>query len=826
MCAWARLVFSLGLVVFSLIGPQAAARAQSAPNPLEASVQLGPGKVVRVAVIREAEGLFLVADGKRATLPLRDAAKVEASIVLLAKGRSAAVVTVSAEGGARAGAVLVRGRSGLEIAFVGPLDPRGDAGERAWSVIETKTDAASEPTLVVSQRQERTAVCGEQPAAIAASALDPQSGKLTSLAPERPFGKREIVEVAATATSPGPQGAPALKTLRMSGVSSARDFEPLWLASPISSLTDGDVRTAWSTAADRPAQHAFITLSLDAAGREVRAFSITPRAVGIETAQPPRSFWLVNEDGPVLHVTLAEPVTAGQAQWVALPTPRAMKCVSLVIDAVHGGDAGKPGSAQVAELAAYTDLDFGGGVERLIAELSAGGAQAARAVDVLRRFGPSVVGPLVAAVPSLAPGARARAVRVWSAYLGDPAARSALQAALDDPDARVRELAHTALAEGDASARAILVSRIAYAGPSAEAAASALARTAPKEAGAAVLAAMAADGASERPALRDALSASCEQLKTACTEIVRAWLAEATPKVPARAAVALAISHQHGLSGVPELVAELIAGAASEAKGFEERWRLVNAATRAAASAPIDGWLAELVAKEERWMLRAAALAALSQRKSPLVASTAKQALNDEYPRVRLVAVQAVAEDASATADLTIHAQRDRWPMVRSAAYDALAKHTGVLSSVIKTLEGGVSDPAKSVRASALRALTAARVITAWPVVEKVLQNDNEWPEVTIEAAGYARALCVRAAREPLVALLVRALKPDAAPFEAEVGGPVFEALADLGGEAAAAAQKIAARSTSPAGLKAMAKRAAARAPACAAQPAAPAPAM
>jgi HEAT repeat protein len=410
--------------------------------------------------------------------------------------------------------------------------------------------------------------------------------------------------------------------------------------------------------------------------------------------------------------------------------------------------------------------------------------------------------------------------------LGDPAARSALQAALDDPEERVRELAHAALAEGDVTARGILVSRIAYAGPSAEMAATALALTAPKEAAAAVLAALAAEGASERPALRDALSASCEQLKTACAETVRAWLGTAVPKVPARAAVALALSHQHGLSGVPELVAELIVGASAEAKGFEERWRLVNAAPRAAASAPLDGWLAELVAKEERWMLRATALSALSQRKSALVASTAKQALKDEYPRVRLVAVQALADDASATADLAIHAQRDRWPMVRSAAYDALAKHAGMRSSVIKTLEGGVSDPAKSVRASALRALTTARVITAWPVVEKVLRNDNEWSEVTIEAAGYARALCVQAAREPLVALLVRALKPDAAPFEAEVGGPVFEALSDLGGEAAAAAQKVAARSTSPAGLKAMAKRAAAHAPACAAQPAAPAPAM
>jgi hypothetical protein len=162
--------------------------------------------------------------------------------------------------------------------------------------------------------------------------------------------------------------------------------------------------------------------------------------------------------------------------------------------------------------------------------------------------------------------------------------------------------------------------------------------------------------------------------------------------------------------------------------------------------------------------------------------------------------------------------------MVRAAAYDALAMHAGTGA----TLQGGVEDRAKSVRAAALRGLTTARVATAWPAVDKVLRNDNEWAEVTIEAAAYTRALCVQAAREPLVALLVRALKPDAAPFEAEVGGPVFEALTELGGEAAADAQRIAARPTSPPGLKAMAKQAAARKPACAAAgpAAAPTPAM
>ena len=69
--------------------------------------------------------------------------------------------------------------------------------------------------------------------------------------------------------------------------------------------------------------------------------------------------------------------------------------------------------------------------------------------------------------------------------------------------------------------------------------------------------------------------------------------------------------------GAPALAAELIAGASAEADEFEDRWRLVNASMTAAANADIDAWLAELALKEERWMLRATALSALSQRKAP-----------------------------------------------------------------------------------------------------------------------------------------------------------------------------------------------------------------
>lgn len=804
--AW--IVVACGSALFASVATAAGS------GPLEATVKLGRARAANVRVVVDAEGVSLSAEGARQALPLRDAASIEVESVATARGLAIGIVRVSSAAGAKAGAVLVRARNGkLRFAFTGPLEPRGDPGERTWSTIDVtpaSSGASAEHEVIVALRHERVAVCGEPLAAINPRVVVAETGELRPYAPARLAPNRPSIEVTASPELPGTNAPPKLHSLQVRGVSSLAGHEAPWLGSPVNALSDGDASTAWSTRPELGGRGELATATIDTAGLKVRAVALIPSAASSASsgnAAAPRSLWLVSDSGPVLHVALPQPSQAGRRYWIALPEPTAWRCLSIVLDDT-GVPLGELRSAALAELEVYTDLDFEGGLEQIVKDIASAGPEASRAVDLLRRVGPSVIAPLVSAAQTMPPSGRARVVRVWSGYTAHAAAIAALRAALDDPDAKVAALAIEGLAHGGPDAHAALATRIATKGSVGDAAALVLARTAPVQALSAIVAALSA-GQTERPRLREALAGACDRSGATCVERVRAWRMTASaenaavPSVQARAAAALALSGLTGRAGVSQLVVELIASCIQDAQAFEDRWRLVLAAKGAAANDAIDAWLAKLAVEDERWMLRSASVQTLAERHSPQATPAARKALEDAYPRVRLAAAQMLARDTVATKELAVHAQRDRWPMVRAAAYEALAHHAGAE----ETLKAGVADRARGVRSAALHALATAKVKSAWPLVEDRLRHDNEWPEVSVAGLEYVRALCVQDAKDAVVALLLRALAPNAADFELELAAPAFETLIALGGEAAAQARKIAARPTSPAGLKAMANR-------------------
>jgi HEAT repeat protein len=782
-------------------------RAQTPVAPsLTTTLKLG-ARSLKISAAVEPDGVVLSAGVLKERLPLRDAERVEAEVVELSAGAAAAIVRVSGKSGARAGVVLVTSRGGAPRAlFTGALDPRGDPGERRWSTIEVQVAASGAGrTVHVAERAENVFVCGEPPAALAPRVLKSDGSAFVPAPAARLRVDRTVTDVAATTISPGPSAAPRLRALRSAIASSVAGDLPGTPHSPLLALSDGDLKTAWRTAPDAAGEGELASMAVDAAGIPARAVAIVPRPLEAQSGAVPRSVLLVTDAGPALRVAFPEPVAAGQRYWVSLPSAP-IRCLSVVVQQSAQLDAQKPEGAMLAEVELYTALDFGDGVAGLIADLKSGGAGAARAVELLQRIGPSVVAPLVEAINAMPPAARARTVRVWAAYSSDGAARTALLNALTDPDERVRSEALEGLARGGAPGHAALAKLTTRDDAVGDASALALSRVAAPIALDAVLTAV-AGGATERPKLREALARACERDLERCAASVRAWAAVPERKAEALAVIALALASLAGPDGAPLaqtalLNAELTARALTT-DDFAARWRLVSAAERAAPEAAIDAWLVELAQKDERWMLRAAALHALATRKATAASTSAVQALKDEYPRVRLEAVRALAGNAKASAPLTTHAERDRWPMVRAAAYEALALDP----SARRALERGLEDKAKSVRASALRGLVTARVAEAWPAVEQRLRDEDEWPEVIVVAMEFARALCVQAAADPLLERLVQALKPNAAPFEAELGAPAFEALAQLGGQAAERAVQIANRPTAPVGLKAMAKR-------------------
>jgi HEAT repeat protein len=808
--------------VASLLVMFTAASASAEAFSVRRSVPLGRPATPASVVVRERDQtVVLEVDRARAELPISAPLGVEVEPVSLPRGGALAIVRVKGAAGREAVALLSRTTQGrVEILWTGALDLRGDPGERSAGVIARDAraidtgGAESNASVVVGQINERARVCGEAPSPLYPRAVDPNSMQLRPAMLARVPEPGERSE--ASPQSPGPTSPPVLRALRSSAVSSqpGMQAQPGWL-DVANALTDGDLSTAWR--ADNPggSRGEFATFQWNGDGLPIRALAFVPVPTGLAGGAGvsiPRALWVVADDGMRIELRLPEAPEPGRRYWFALAKPLQAHCVSIVIGDAAPLAAGNPGPAVIAEVEAYTDLDFEGGVDRLVKELD--GAGAGEAEHSLTAAGKVAVTKLCASWPALTPAGRRRAARVLGhSAENDPAARQQLAAALDDGDADVRTTAFAALLAAGPASRQALMPRAAQPGEQGDAAATALARQAPREALPALLAALAQPSGSERPVLREAIAVSSQGAGAAAADEVRAWAQRNDDNLAARASLALALTTSGEM--LRPIAAEIVAADRDRAERFEDRWRLVQAARGLPSSADVDAWLAKLAKTEERWMLRAAAIQALAERNASERIATAKAALGDDYSRVRVAAAGVLASDAGARDVLAMHAERDPWVPVRIAALEALASQRGTEALV----QRGVADPSRLVRASAVRMLAKAHAQSAWAAVERRLADADEWPQVVAESIRFADSLCERRATKPLLAVLQRGIKPDAWAPDADNAQLALGTLLRFGGDAAKSARDLAASQGGPDALKAAE---AAKLPPC---PAVPAPA-
>jgi hypothetical protein len=792
-----------------LIAAWCAFSVQAEPFSYSGRLDVGrPPRAATLSVKQGDDGVMLEADGVRSPLPIKAPQRADVQAIKLANGAVLGLVRVTADEGREAAALLGRRGAGrVEVLWVGALDPRGDPGERRGHVIELQDRTGDgQPDVVIGQFDERARICGQTRTLLRPQMLDPDSLQLRPTVLSRlPDVQPPSAEIALSETSPGPAQAPLLRALRLIGVSSqpGNESEP-WLATLPSALTDGNPATFWSEGHGvGGGRGEFASFQWDAAGYAIRALALVPMPTGLaadSAVAVPRAIWMVGDDGTRLKLKLPEHVKPGQRYWAALPKPFAGRCMSLVIEQSAQSASRKQGPAVLAEVEAYTDLDFGGGADRLVQQLAIGGSEAADAAQLLTTLGPDVVAKLQRIWPTLPAPGRRRAVRVLAQHAEAASeARATLVVALEDADPEVRSAAFDALIEAGPASRALLMPKIAAGGQRGDAAALALARRAPAETIAPLLAALERDRGSGRAKLREAIALCYRTGGTAVADAIRAWAAAGAGGVGARAALALALSGVQQPDPATPIAGELVASVSGQAESFEDRWRLVQA-TRALAAAPdVDAWLASIAKDEDRWMLRAAAIEALSDRKSQHNARVAATALRDPYPRVRAAAASALASHPEAQRLLVEHAVRDRWPMVRAAALESVAAQPGAEP----VLRKGVGDASRIGRAAAIRGLITARVRGAWPLVAARLEDKEEWPEVLTEGVRFAADLCIREADKVLLRLLERGIKPDAWEPDAELGVQALEALLRLGGEAAKRATRLANSRTAPASFRA-----------------------
>ena len=761
-----------------------------------------------IRVVAGEGGPRLVLPGGSRPLPVPEA--TDATIERVAIGRGAAVAIVRVRGGGREAAAIIA--SGREPLWLGRLDWHGDPGEREADAIEVSDRTGDgQPDVVVGVRSEGARICGEDNTLLFARAVDPGLAlRPVVLSRAAPASAATTAETAtASATSPGPTGPPLIAALRFSGASSSSGAPESPSAVPAPRVLERGERAGsfWAEGRGGDGRGEFVTARWDSP-LPIRALAITPSPADPALAARlgrPRTLVIVGDGGVRIRVTLPEDALRhpGERYWVVPHEPVTWRCVSVVLDESYA-PAGVPRAevrTALAGVEAYTDADFGGGIPAIVELMASDGPDAERMVAPLAALGARAVDAVLEAWARLGPLGRRRAVRVLAASAREARVREALvRAARDEPDEQVRAQAVAMLAGAGDEGIAALGTLARDRGPAGDAAAAALAHQASAPAIAALCEAFGGAGASERPVLRMALRDAVLRGGAAGPEQVRMWVetwltGDRAQIGPAAASMALGLA----ASGPTRRAAELIVHALhASATRFEDRWRLVKAASHLAAEPEIDAWLAELATAAPEWMLRDAALEALAERGASGASEAATRAIADAYPRVRARAAAVLAPTEHGRERVRLLATNDTFPLVRAAATEALAR-TSIGGAVARR---ALADNAMSVRTAAVRAIAGSGDRSAWPLVAARLRDEDEWPSVIAEGVGFARDRCIQVAADPLTVVLRRGLRPDAWAPDVDLATLALHALVVLGGAPADEALRIASRSTSPAALR------------------------
>lgn len=804
---------STGAVLGALLVLVSAAAARAEALPFQAKVQVGrPPRALTVRIT----GAHLEASRPggptaKVDLPVDEPQSADSRTIRMPGG--AAVALIHVEGGGESAAALVTlVRGAPTVVWSGRTDLHGDPGERHAGVVEVLDQGKGTSDVLVGQTREETHICGQDATLLSPRRLDPRSLALEpaarpALPAAPPDGQQEVT---ARLDSPGPTGAPVLQGLSFAAASSSESTNDPGLVPPPTALVDGDASTAWVAHGEAGSRSEFATATVATGSFPIRALALVlgPKggSAAVAHAGRLRTFWLVGDRGPRLHVTVPDDPAKhpGQPYWVVPDQPLHWHCMSIVVGDTYGaGDA-----AAIAEVAAYTDLDFGQGIARLVSGLDAPGTAGSEAADLLGRTGTAGVQALAKAWNGLSPRARKRAVRALRVpALTSPQARALLVSAARHGDQRTRKTALRTLAEAGSRAGPALAQLVSSGGELADRAALALAHADPVAATDAILSAMSAHGGSERPALRRALQRAVRDGGPSALARVKEF-AEHPPSVSGAAAAALALS---GLAPAGPLVRFLIASNTPNAQRFEDRWRLVAAAGDAPADPGIDRWLVQVATNAPEWMLRAAALEALAHRNPAEARKLAAQAFKDAYPRVRATAVARLGAAPDEMIPVATLARRDPWPLVRQAAVRALQAHPRALPVV----RAAVHDPAAAVRVTSIETLTQMRDRAAWPKVEDRLSDTHERDRVRSAAIAYAHQLCVKPAVPALATIVDQALDPNADMGAVELGAEAVGGLTALGGPKARAVLEKASGPRAPGLLRTTAKLAAEHEKAC-----------
>ncbi|MBN1654292.1 MAG: hypothetical protein JXA30_11025 [Deltaproteobacteria bacterium] len=752
------------------------------------TISLGkPAKPFLLSVHEQNGSIRLVVGQTSEIIPISEAEEVSVEMAEVAVVGHVAVVHVRGKKGEAAALVAAKRGNIAKILWSAQLDAKGDPGERyanAIEISERKSDGLSE--VVIGQYREGARICGQARTILFPRAIDPESFALKPVLLDRfqdisDDPEIPVQTITATRKSPGPQGPPLAKLLRFTDSSSVLGIQDATSATPPNGLTDGNLKTSWTEGRGSGGRGEFTVARWDASKWPIRALAFVFASSDKETAQQsarPKSFWIVGDNQQRFLVNIPEDPAAysGERYWVVPPKPLKWRCLSIVFHESYLPVHELAAHASMAEVEAYTEMDFKGGLSILIQALIEDREDAAEAADLLAIVGPESVVPLVDAWKRMSRKGRRRAVRVFASSAGrENRAVDALVMAVRDEDSKVREDALKALIRIGPVAFIKLSSLISQPSELADRAALAIAKSDPVEAIPLLLNVIKRKDGSRRPRIRRALMLSVAKGGERAVEKLSEWLKQ-DPPLESLTSVVLALS---GVENARPLAGDLLRALIGKAQSFEDLWRLVQASKSLPLDAEVEAWLGDITLSEERWMLRKAALEALDEGGTTNSCRYATKTLKDTYPRVRVAGLSILSRRCKRFDLVSERAQKDLWPMVRAAAVSELVSDPNAGKTIVRAID----DPAKIVRAAAIKTLLARKERRAWRVIEKRLLDDNEWPRVLAEAIAFAKELCIVESVDSLKRVFDRGLQPQSWLPDAELAASALDAIMFLKGK-------------------------------------------
>jgi len=402
-------------------------------------------------------------------------------------GRAAEVVMLTPAKTSKAGAKT--------LIFAGTTGAQGVDGE--WSR-HLRVDPSG---ILLFSRRDGAFRCDRAPVYLFPKLYDFSSGSFRPVSSvPRVAGAAEIRATRAAALPPLTEG--PLNTFRLTFASTHMgDGQQASALGPPREAEDGQPATAWFEGLGGAGRGEFLTARALPSPYKLRALTIIPghaRDRGtFRKANRIRSALLVFDAKQQYRVIFPKDPLRDQGRiqdpyWIVLPQPLKATCATLIIDQVYPGSLAAKGGGRTAisELRFFTDLEFEGGVARLLKDLGAEDHQQGQAaVAVLSGLGsravslvselikdaspralkrismvlirsrdPASAGPLAKILPRLDPGQRPAVIQALQ-RLG-PEAAPRLIPLLDQKDQALhREVALLLGTLGGSQARAALLAR-------------------------------------------------------------------------------------------------------------------------------------------------------------------------------------------------------------------------------------------------------------------------------------------------------------------------------------------------------------------------------